>query len=156
MSELPTADVIVDWYQHPYKAQRAETPRRKYNSPTKSLSDSIDLTLQFLAAASPPFDHGRPHLIEGHNKKPTLFWSVYEIRSEEKIKENGTTRTVTTIRYYGFDASGLLAVETVVSESYEDKYQNRYSWPFESKVPKGHITMLKWKLKEFRKSLVVN
>lgn len=156
MTTLPTADTVVDWYKYPPKAVQAEAPRRRYNSPTRSLSDSITLTLQFLAAAAPPFDHGRPHLIEDPSGKPTMFWSVHTSRTEHKVKENGSTRTVITVRNYGFDVSGLPMVETIFSESFEDTYHNRYSWLRESGLTKADIALLKRKLKEFRKSLNVN
>lgn len=156
MTSIPSADTIVDWYKHPYKAERAEAPRRKYNSPTRNLHDSITLTLQFLAAAAPPFDHGRPHLIEAPDKKPTMFWSVHTSRNQHKVKENGSTRTVITVRNYGFDASGLPMVETIFSESFEDTYHNRYTRVLESSLSKADIALLKRKLREFRKSLIVN
>ena len=156
MSAIPSEETILGWFFTPSKAKRAEKPKRSHDARVDSIKESIQLTMEYLAATSKPFEDGRPRLIEGRTCERTLFWSIYETRSDEKIVVDGETKTVTTILYYGFDASGALTVETVRSESFEDMYHNRYSWPESTDVPMAHRIKLNRKLKEFRASLVVS
>lgn len=156
MSGIPSEATIVDWYFAPTHAVRTAKPERAYNDKVTDLADSITLTMQYLAAAAKPFDEGRPRLIKGLNSEQTLFWSIYETRSDDKVVVDGETKTVTTILYYGFDAAGNLTLETVKSKSFEDMYRNRYSWPSATDIPKRHRLKLHQKLKEFRASLVIS
>ena len=156
MSTVPNEKTIVRWFFVPSEAVRAEKPKQSHDARVDTITESIALTMQFLAAAGHPFNDGRPRLIKGQKSGQTLFWPIYETRSDEKTVVDGETKTVTTILYYGFDASGSLTVETVQSESFEDTYHNRYTWPSSKTIPMAHRVKLMRKLKEFRASLIVS
>lgn len=153
-AKRPTAQDIVSWYFQPSLATQTPTPRTPYNHPVTSLQESIRLTLRYLTAATPAIDHGHIRPIRGRDGKQTLFWSIYEVRQDVKIETpEGGVRTQMTILYYGFDASGKLALETVASQSFESQYNNGYSWPDSSAIPTEHHDKLLEKLEKFRKKL---
>lgn len=157
MSAIPDEETIVEWFFSPDKAVRADTPERPHDDVVTDLNDSITLTMEYLAAATKPFDEGRPRLIEGrHDDEQTLFWSIYEVRTDQKMVIDDSVRTVTTILYYGFDAGGRLTLETVKSKSFEDQYHNRYSWPQVAQIDMDHLAKLLRKLEAFRATLVTS
>ena len=158
MSTVPSEDTIVSWFFSPNKAERAAKPVRPYNARVDTIAESIKLTMEYLAAANKPFNEGRPRTIAHKVDKGqlSLFWSIYEKRTDVEVTRDGETKTVTTILYYGFDAGGRLTLETVTSPSFEEPYKQYWSWPNSESVPMPHRIKIMRNLKELRASLLVS
>lgn len=126
--ELPSPKTIKNWIRNPDKAHRSEAPAFAYNHPVRTLRESTELTLLFLAATNPPFVYGRPEMVSRKlygDKEPVWLVTKEDYDDAVGLERFYPHYHTRSFKHIGFAATGEILVTRRYAQPVfrEDEYK---------------------------------